>query len=692
MIVYRSSNQEPRLSLKNRFSAEGIKTMAEYSKEFANELLAIACKQYKTCYDFKKDRIDDIRKNKEFYIGRKVKAPRGRFGISLPTMAGFVDQLESKIDDAPSVKFGYGSDIADLPLSQKITSAWEIDSHPTKANWALVDRWVKKLAIFSGRGIYKIYSESDPKYRNCLEAIDFEDFIFEPMGGGDLRKHLFCGQDNIFRTLFELEEGAKSGYYDVDQIALLKNNSLDDTKKNEDIYKSRANELKQLGLNLAGNDYVGQKIVKLTEMYLEYKGQKWYILFDYITNVWIKCVLLTEVFESNLWPYESWATHEDPFNFSSKAPCDDMRGIADGMDILFNQALENRYKRNFGMRGIDQSIFPNPEELEWRPDGFALSKASAHGKNMRDGIYEFQTPEIAGTIDLVTWMDNFASRKTGINPQDIGAEDVKDQKVGIYFGNLQQMADRVGLTNKSYREAHLGLGLKYAWGLKEHLIEPMMVKMIGENGVEWGELTRGEAQKSPDLDLEISGGSAEVMANEAKSRKREMSLDRILKSPNLSPRVNQNWLLGEILKGGYEEADIRLAMSKDAGNLEMLSKASQAIQDILNGKKPKLVRGATTVFTQKILDFATDHDELPLNQYKALIQYIMAHEQIVIENTVRGARAMVAQNRLAQGPNTQNISENLQVPEGQAGAPTTPGVSGNQASAYLTGKSQPSIV
>jgi hypothetical protein len=666
--------------------------MPEITTTFATELLGIATKQYKTAYDFKRGRIEEIRKNKEFYIGRKIKVPRGRFGIALPTMAGFVDQLESKIDDAPAVKYGYGSDIADLPLSQKITSAWEIDSHPTKANWPLVDRWVKKLAIFSGRGIYKLYSESDPKYKNCLEAVDFEDFMFEPMGGGDLRKHLFCGQDNIFRTIHQLEEGAKSGYYNAEQVALLKQNSADSNKKVEDIYKSRVTELKQLGLNLAGNEYVGQPIVKLIEWYMDYKGSRWYLLFDYITNTWIKACELKEVFESELWPYESFATHEDPFNFASKAPCDDMRGICEGMDILFNQALENRQKRNFGMRAIDPAIFPNPEECEWRPDGIAIAKATAHGKNINQGVYEFQTPEIAGTIDMVQWMDNFAGRKTGINPQDRGAEDAKDQKVGIYFGDLQQMADRIGLTNKSYREAHLGLGLKYAWGLKEHLTEPMMVKMIGESGVEWGELTRGEAQKSPDLDLSISGGSAEVMANEAKSRKREMALDRVLKSQTLAPRVNQNWLLGEILKGGYEEADIRLAMSKDAGNMEMLAKASQAIQDIIKGKKPKLVRGATTVFTQKILDFATDHDELPMDQYKALIQYIMAHEQIIVENTVRSAKAMVTQNRLAQGPTGQNISENLQVAERPAGAPATPAMSGNKASAILSGKSAPATI
>ncbi len=357
-----------------------------------------------------------------------------------------------------------------------------------------------------------------------------------------------------------------------------------------------------------------------------------------------------------------------------------MRPVAEGIDYLFNQVVDLRTKELFGMKAYDPSTFPNPEEFEWRPDGVIMTKP---GKNISQGIYEFRStanPQTAAaTVDLVALLKNYAARESGITPEAQGAADQgADQKVGIYFGNLQQIADRLGLINKSYGESALAKGLRYAWGLKEHLREPMMVKMIGEAGVEWEELTRGEAQKSPDLDLDITGGQAEVMANEAKSAKRERALDRLLKT-NLLNSVNPMWITQEILRGGsYEDADIKVAMAKENTNIEVLAEASQAIQEILANKKPKLNRGADTAFMQKILDYATDND-VKKEVYIALIRYAYAHKQIVIENLTR--KVMIARATASQPePTKTEVVPGVAVPEG-AGA----GVSGNEATNLLRG-------
>ena len=643
--------------------------MANLEKTKADKLTSLAVKKFKSGFQFKRARMEEIEKNEEFYYGRKIKVPKGRFAVPLPTMSGFVDTLMSKIDDPPVLKFGW-QDIADLKVSRKVSAFWQKDQHPNKANWALKDRWAKKQACFSGRAIYKIFAESDPQYKHYLEVVDYEDFITDPMGGGDLESHGFCGQDNIFRSESQLDSNAKAGLYNAEQVTLLKASVTDkEFKRNEDIYKHKAERLARQGLNLNNYEYSGSNIYKLTEFVLDDGGERYYILFDYFTGIWVRCELLTDVFESGLLHWVSWATHEDAFNFWSKAPCDDMRPVADAMDTLFNQELDNRYKKNFGQRAYDPAIFTEPSDLNWKPDGLVVAKASAKGVQISQGIYEFRTDALQGTIDIINYLDIYLGKKTGINAEMQGAADNGgDNKVGITLQNMQQASDRIGLHNKSYRECHLQLGLRYAWGLKEHLKQPQAIKIIGEDGIEWDEITKGDAMKAPDLDLEITGGQTEIMMNEAKSQKRLLALDRILKTPTLSARVNPDWLLEEVLKSGtYEETETKVAMSKNPANLEMMSDASNAIQEIIAGKKPKIRRTADTTFMQYILDFANDEEvELPI--YKNLIAYALEHKQIVISNMIRKAQQLAFTNAQANTGNPvvpQPVSMPELQPQGQ---------------------------
>jgi len=323
--------------------------------------------------------------------------------------------------------------------------------------------------------------------------------------------------------------------------------------------------------------------------------------------------------------------------------------------------------------------------LYWRPDG--LVRADTSKGSISSGIYTFETPEISGTIDLIAFMDSFLGRKTGITPEAQGAGE-ETEKVGIYFGNLQQVADRLGLYNKSYREAWERLGERYAWGLKEHMTEKMMVKMIGETGVEWDELRRDEVQKAPELEIEISAGSAEIAANEAKAKKRENALMMLLKRPDLSAQLNQQWLIQQILKhGAFEEEEIRMALSKETVNLELMSEASKAIQQILRGKTPKLNRGANTAFIQKIVDYAIDSD-VNFEIFKKLMDYANAHIPIAIENISR--KIVISKERvpgIEEKKPMIGISENLMVEEPVLGSPS--GIKGlsQKATNILQGKS-----
>ena len=673
------------------------KKMNHLPEDLANKLTEIAIRQFKVGFEHKKDRMEDICKNEEFYNLRKITVPVGRFAVPLPIMGGFVDMLMSKIDEPPSSKFKH-TDLADLKKMRMVSMAFEKDSSPIRGNWAQIDRWSKKLACFSGRAILKFYAESDPKYKATFGIVDHEDFICEPMGGGDLNNHLFRGQDSIFRTKAQLERGARSGLYDAGQVRKLVATATDGVMKNtETFYANKKRRFSLLGLNLLDNTYVGQPIYKFIEWVMDYEGEKYYLLFNYATGIWIRAHVLEEVFESKLDPWVSWATHEDPNVFWSKAPCDDMRPICDTAETLLNQELYNRRKRNMGQRAFDPNIFKDPLQLPWRPDGLIEGDTSG-GKQLSQGIYEFKTDQLQGTIDLFAYLDAFAGRKTGISPQAPGAPEQAEEKVGIRFADLQAMADLIGLRNKSYRKAQDEIALRYYWGTIEHLPEKTLIEMIGEGGIGWDKVKK---EGSHAFDIELVGGTAEMSANLAKAKKREDVLVLISKDQQLKDECNPRWRLKQMLQHGeYEDADIKGAMTKgDLGDIEILSEAAKAVQDIAQGREPKLIRGANTAFLQYILDFATDkitfeeksdkpEDVKNREIYTKLIKYFQRHIPIATENAARKASLLMAAPKRPEEASKRPMlkpTEEMAVEEPLPGSPGEAIKTGQEASLLFRG-------
>lgn len=679
--------------------------MEHIETSLANKLVDIAVEQFKAGFEFKRGRMVEIRKNEEFYNLRKLKVPKGRFAVPLPVMSGFVDTLMSKIDEPPSSKFVH-TDLADAKKMRLTSLAFEKDMAAIRGNYAQIDRWSKKLGCFSGRPIVKFFAESDPAYKANFEVTDYEDFITEPLGGGDLNKHLFKGQDGIFRVRKVLIEGAKSGFYQSGQVLkLIASVGSGEFKNVETFYRERIVRYRNMGLNLLNNTYVGQPIYKLVEWVLNYDGQDYYLLFNYKTGVWIRAHLLKDLFESGLSPWVSWATHEDPNIFWSKAPCDDMRPIADSVETLFNQELYNRRKGNAGQRAFDPSIYKTPSQLNWRPDGLVEGTPPA-GRTLADGIYEFKTRELKGTIDLLHFLDIFGAQKTGITP---GTPQVpeREQKVGIRFANIQEMADRLGLINKSYRKGQDEMALRYYWGAIEHLDEKTLIEMIGEEGYGWNAIKKQGTHK---FDIQLVGGSAEIAANEAKAKKRETSLIMLSKDEELRASVNPQWRLKQtLIHGDWPEEEIRAALGKgDLADIEILGEAAKAVQDIIQGREPKrIVRGATTGFLQYILDFATDkidfdpesQEPKDLKQKKIfakLTKYIQRHMPIVQENMARKAmffnigKAEAGREATPEKP-LLKATENIAIEEPIPGTPGYPIKKGVAATNILAGKTAPAI-
>lgn len=615
-------------------------------------------------------RIKDWHATEDQYAGKVKKSLKSRFNAPLPIMSGFEHTLLSKIDEPPSLKFETDQESEEKAV-KKVQAFYERVSKRDDNDWELMDLDGKKQAIKYGRTIYQAYGESDPKFKFTLDLIDIYDFRFDPRGGADLEKHRFLGRDNIFKDKYDLIEGAKSGEYDKGQVQKLLTAEALKPSPDDNIYLNKQNRLASLGLDGITYNYAGKDQYKLVEGYTTWKGERYYVLYNEESGIWLKCLPLTELFESNLWPFASWAPYRDPFNFLSLAPADEIRPIAEIMRVLANQELDNRNKINYGMRAYDPKMFPEPAQLEWRPDGLvAVRSGASEVQQIGNGIYEFKTQHFQGTIDVVNWLDDMLGKKSGVTADAQGSS--SEDKVGIYLGNIQQVADRLGLQNKYYRKCWSAIGKRFLHACDEHLRGTEAVKLIGENGVEWDELRKREI--STEWGIAVVGGTAEQQADAIKSKQQIDAVNNIASNPQLSAVVSPKWLVEQTFRAaGFEESDIRIAFDiQNEGNREILQEAAMAIEDIVSNKPVKINRGANTAFVQKIMDYAYDHDLKP-GVFETLIAYAQAHLPIAQENMARKAMMMRGQQGMGAMPLQQpDYGQLLGQPQEMPAEPTAP--------------------
>ena len=621
----------------------------ELTQELANEIGLVARDQLALSRRFKTPRISQIKEWEDLYFNVVPKQMRNPFNESIPYVGGFVDHMLSKLDDVPNITFKH-KDGADFKKAQRITAAFqnEKDSTDPDSMWALKDRYATKSALFTGRAYYKYFAENDSKegYKSHFDVLDFNEFHFEPNGGGILENHLFCGEDTIFLTKEEVIENAQAGIFDHIQVQKLINNTPDTVyKENQDLEDRRDNKFRAFGLDIGSHNYVGQTVFRFAEWYLTYKGVRWQILFNDDSSTWVRIKLLSDVFKRNLYPYMSWATHEDLKVFTSKAPMDDAGPIGRLMNTFLNQELYNRQKRNYGQRAYDAQMFKDIEALaNTRPDGLIPVDTKNGQRNVKNGIFEFSNGEVGGSIDLIHFLDSFAGQKTGSTPGSQGTAE-EDKKVGIFFGELKQVEDRLNLHNKSKKEVWAQTGRRFQHGLEEHL-DKMEIEIMGTDGVEWDEITREDTKTERSLGIIVKGGSDEEIETEIQNRKKVAIL------PALTT-VNGKWKDIEGMRiAGYQEDEIKEAFDQSLFiSKELMSEADQAIRMIVRGEKPEINRQANLAFIQRIV---RKSKSLRLKDKKkeakiatALLDYAISHGEIAGGNEAENTQELLRQNKLA---------------------------------------------
>lgn len=608
--------------------------------QLAEKAVDVATNQLMASSEFKKPRIERLSKYWRLYDGKIDKKLRQLFNVPIPVFPGMIDTLNSQYDTPITMKFKEG-DPSDYFKVQKIDGAFRMEIMDTSQN----SKWDSKLsmgrkhAIMNGRAIFSYFTESDPEYKSNFEVVNLKNFHFQPRGGLYLENHLFAGEENIQKTAHEIAKLAEAGIYDKDQaremlniaqrIDYLPNNSTDDSQK--------LSRFKPLGLNADNHTYVGQSVFQLAQFIVELDGKRWYLLWHPWSKKWLRFEPWEDICSSGLYPWVSYATHEDDENFLSKAFADDIYPAADSIVTMFNQELTNREKRNFGSRAYDKDMFPDARKLDeamLRPDGLVAADTKGGTRRIAEGVYEFKVGELAGTVNLIDWITGNIGRNTGATDLASGSVQEVSKKASVTFAEQKSVSKRISWYAQPFQTMMSELGKRYIFGLKDDMPSKMAIRTLGENGWDWDEITRMDLDTAKDIDVLIESTDKQMQESDMRMEKRKEVLAAIGADPLLAGAVSPNWRAKQLLEvGEFEEYEIAEALDvKSKADRKSLAKASEAIQLVLRGKQPDLWYGANIGFIQKIVDYAKDHRTTLGPKFEELIKYALAHTQIAKDN------------------------------------------------------------
>lgn len=583
------------------------KDVAQYpSKEFKDALALKARLLLVSSQIYKQPRMNTLAAYERLYNNDILPKLRQMFNVPLPVFSGMIDELAAMFNDQIQLKFKANNPAQHLVVP-KIQAHWESerDSMAPNAMWNYKGRQDRFNSLISGRGILKEYAYNEPEYKNCLEVVYYSDFHCQPNGGGILENHLFCGTESNYKTLFDLKSNSK---YDQTQVDELEKTAWSDTmfQNLDDTYGTKFARWSALGFNLETNAISGDLTYNLCDFVVTHNGVRYNVVFEPCSGLWLDVTPWKEYYPSDLYPYKSWATHEDDQNFWSKSYADDFYPIADSIITLFNQELTNREKKNFHSRAFDKDMFEDVAKLDasqYRPDSLVPANTMGGQKQIASGIYEFQTPELKGTVDLIGWMSDYTGQKTGADelPPAKG-----NNKVQVNFMQQAKQSKRVGLRSDSFKECYTQLGTTFVEGMREFMPPKISVQLIGENGfIEEQELKRIEVKKCGIIGISVTSTSEQESSDTLKKDGRMKAIEMVTQNPNLT-KYEKETIYRDI--GQFDESEISFLLDdKGAVSKKQIAHASQAIQDILLKKKPDIYYGADLAYLVYFKNYITDH-------------------------------------------------------------------------------------
>lgn len=601
--------------------------------EFNDKLSEKARKLLVASQVYKQPRMNTLAVYERLYNNDVLPKLRQMFNSVLPIFSGMVDELLAMFNDDIDLKFKAKNPAQELVVP-KIQAHFNAESKSLKptALWGYKGRTGRFNAVLSGRIIQKIFAYNDPEYTNVLINVNYSDFHCEPLGGGILENHTFCGTEGNFKTLSELENNPK---YDQEQVKKLADAVWDDEMfvNLENTYGTKFARWRSLGFDVETNSFTGEHTFNLCDFVVTDDGVRYNIVFEPCTGIWVCVEKWKETVPSGEYPFKSGATHEDDKNFWSKSYGDDFFTIADAVLTLFNQELTNREKKNYNARAFDKDMFADVAKLDaaqYRPDALVPANTMGGTKKIADGLYAFDTPELTGTINLIDWMSSYTGSKTGAEEAPTGGGKGK-QNVSMMLAQQQKQSKRVGLRSDSFQDFYMQLGSAYLEGLKECMDPKVSVQVVGENGfIEEQELTRIEVKEAGAISISVASDNEQENQDTMKKEAKAKAIQMVAETPTLT-NFEKEVIYRDI--GGFDEADIIFLLDKQ-GDLtrKQYANASRAIQDILLSKTPEIYYGADSSYIKYMHQYLVDNKNKIKGKEKAFMDFLTVMQPVVTAN------------------------------------------------------------
>jgi len=606
------------------------------SKTLRDKLSAQALQEIEFARNYKQKKTTNWSLNESLYYGTKLTTADSRANVSLGRTAGFLHTLLSKINKPLIFKF-QKSKASQLKRVMRLNSLREIDAKLD--HWNIKNTVGKKQGGIYGRAIYAYHASSDTGYKAHLENVDVYDFLIDPSCGGiDLDMARYMGRYNIIKDKSELQQGAKDKVYIREVISVLTEGAGNsaETLQEEQNKSNRANAVSGTDKEIDDKDKF-----KFWEWFTTYEGEKYYLLMTNNGSV-ARCELLKDVFESDMWPFWSWAYYPDLTEFWTPSPIDYIREVLMAGDVCINQMLDNAEAINKPQKVVDVIMVEDLSQLKYRRDGLIISK----GGDATKAVQILQTPSINTPIQVFNILNIIQQAASGVTE---GAQGISDEggKVGIYEGNQAAAADRFRDVEESFSFGYERFGILYKEGVKEHLVKKIAIDIMGPDGIETQKINRKDIFKGDDdYSVIVEASNADAMTSIQDQRVKINFLSQQL----LNPTINQKKAFElQASIAGFSEDEIKQLLDTSVyGTQEIISEAERDIESLLDGEEIKPNQVANIAYKQHFIDYLRDHTEdMDMKQFTVISAYIELLNPIIIKNETRAMNDKLTQEMMA---------------------------------------------
>jgi hypothetical protein len=568
-------------------------------KEVRDRIVAQSLNEIAFARQFKQGKVKNWHKNEDIYYARKKPTVDSRTNIDLGRGQEYVHTLLSKIDNPLTFKFVKRKE-SQLKRAKLLNSLRQYDAQ--RDNWDLKDIVGKKQAIIYGRAIYSYFADSYDGYCPHLENVDVFDFLIDPDAGGiDMERAKNLGNYGVVKDKSELKKGVKEGIYLKYEVQTLIDGAGNAGESTPEETNKR-NRIYDQNVNTSDKNMLGKDKYVFWQWYTTFEGERYYVLMNN-SGCAIRIEKLSDIFESNLWPFWSWACFPDLTEFWTPSFFDYVREPIMGQAVSINQMFDNAEQINKPQKLVNVTAIENLAEVKYRKDGYIKVKGNI---DLEKALQTVKVPSIDTPLKVYEALEAILEKSSGLTAASKGIAD--EEKVGIYEGNQANSADRFGYLNKSYSFGYKTFARLYENGVRENLTKKVAVDILGPDGVEVKEISRRDIfHKDDSFGIMVEASNAETALSEVEKRTKLAFLSQNAMNPIQSPK--KAYELQASIAGFDEETIRQLQDTSEFGDADLMSEAERDIESIIDGKFIKPNQAATTAYKQRFVDYMRDNEE-----------------------------------------------------------------------------------